>query len=143
MISRFIKSIQQRLSGRPRTLTTIRTEDCGIAAYYKLAADGRTPVPCSPEAYDAWFPTSGPERIVRKTEIGKHRVSTVFTATVYDLDDHGPFLYETMIMDGPFEGYVCRSRTWDASEIVHEQFCSQLRAGTFDEWARNNPQVKI
>ncbi|MBU1211053.1 MAG: hypothetical protein KJ587_07255 [Alphaproteobacteria bacterium] len=139
LLAYFFPSFARNL---PPEVPMFRSGDIEFGFYYKLGPDGRTPVPCTSKQASEWFETADAERIVRKTDIGEHRVSTVFTSTVYDFDEHGPFLFEAMVLEGPFYGSLSRTRTWEESEIMHEEFCAHLRDDTFEEWARNNPRVK-
>lgn len=113
-------------NGTTPVIEVIREMDPDLAAmmerpiFYKLAEDGRTPIPATVEEagpllsdYDA--------RRVDYTVVGRSgHVSTVFLVC-----DHGfqgePVLFETMVFGGPMDGQEWRSKSWAKAYRVHQQ----------------------
>lgn len=70
-----------------------------------------------------WFETA--ERIVKKTEVGKLTVSTVFLGLDYQFGDGPPLLFETMVFGGPDEVQE-RYSTWAEAEEGHDKIVGSL-----------------
>ncbi len=87
--------------------------------YYIL--DGKTPKP----VYDIlewgkWYGTAN--RIVKQTQIGDVKVSTVFLGLDHELFEGVPFLFETMIFSNDEnDGYQKRYTTWEEAEAGHQK----------------------
>lgn len=86
---------------------------------------GQTPVP-EPDLikWALWFEESGDDRIVKQTDIGLTRVSTVFLGLDHSFVSapHYPLLFETMIFtDGRAEDYQERCSTWMEAEMQHQR----------------------
>lgn len=58
-----------------------------------------------------WFEQANYERIVAQNEIGDVSVSTVFLGLDHSFGGATPLLFETMIFNGPHDGYQERYAT--------------------------------
>lgn len=101
---------------------------------YILGPDGRTPVPCAdPEQWHNWFFRSAEQRIVARTRLGAEEVSTVFIGTNTEADfETPPCLFETMVLGGPHDGKVSKTRTWKEAEEQHKLFCEKIASGALE-----------
>lgn len=63
--------------------------------FYKLARDGRTPVPCDPDEFARWL--HGADRVVACTTTPSWEVSTVFLGIPAGAPHDPPYLWESMI----------------------------------------------
>lgn len=94
--------------------------------YYKLAEDGKTPIPVKDVLEWAKFFEDKEKRIVKQDHFGDVMVSTVFLGM-----DHGfsfsqgpgyrPVLWETMVFNGSEGGWQSRARSLDEALIQHDQ----------------------
>ena len=94
--------------------------------YYKLAADGRTPIPVDDVIEWSKFFGDTEARVVKQEDFPDEvRVSTVFLGI-----DHGfgfrrgatyqPVLWETMIFNGPHDGWQDRATSYDDAIQCHK-----------------------
>lgn len=94
--------------------------------YYKLADDGKTPIPVKDVLEWARFFEDKEKRVVKQDHFGNVMVSTVFLGM-----DHGfslnpgpgyrPVLWETMVFNGSEGGWQARARSLDEALIQHDQ----------------------
>lgn len=104
--------------------------------YWILDAE-RRPVPAADVLEWGHFFESG-ERIVKQTELGDVRVSTVFLGVDHRWFGGGPpLLFETMIFGGPLDQWQWRYASWDDAETGHRV---AVRRAT--EAARAQPGVQ-
>lgn len=89
-----------------------------MSKYYIL--DGKTPVKePSVIKWAVWFETA--DRIVRKDDLSKCEVSTIFLGLDHQWFDGPPLLFETMIFGGDHDGKQWRYSTWEEAEIGHQE----------------------
>lgn len=74
-----------------------------------------------------WFETSGPERTVARTKIGKGKiVSTVFLGVDHGLGSDQPVLYETMVFIGSKsiaqQRYHTRNQALEGHHLMVESY---------------------
>jgi hypothetical protein len=70
------------------------------------------------------------ERVVDLTELpGRVVISTVFLGIDHGLGPGPPRLFETMIFNGPYDGWQERCPTWDEAVALHRQACAVARLG--------------
>ncbi len=96
---------------------------------YILNANGE-PVPC-PDLmkWGAWF-GNGEGRIVAKTAAGGSMVSTVFLGLDHNFCGDGPpILWETMIFNGPHDGWQNRYASRQAAYDDHQRIVRLLQGG--------------
>lgn len=85
-------------------------------------------VPVDLLTWARWFEVNDARRIVAKTQVGEAEVSTVFIGLDHSFG-RGPLeLFETMIFDGPLEGYERRYATWAQAELGHAETVAMLAA---------------
>lgn len=80
-----------------------------------------------------WFENSQ-NRIISKDTIGLQKVSTVFLGIdhAFMMSVHRPILFETMIFEGPHDGYQVRYCTLDEAKAGHAKIVDDLISGRFD-----------
>jgi hypothetical protein len=59
-------------------------------------------------------------RRVDETMIGESRISTIFMGLNHAFGGGPPLLFETMIFNGPEDGYQERYYTWDEAKMGHK-----------------------
>ncbi len=79
-----------------------------------------------------WFETSLEERQISQTRIGVVNVSTFFLSiapsSVYpENDEEPPYLFETLVCDGPTDGDIVRYTSRAAAETGHQEIVDQIR----------------
>lgn len=94
---------------------------------YKLADDGRTPVPVDELLlWGAWFETE--DRIVARDTIGDSMVSTVFLGIDHNFFGEGePILWETLVFGGAHGGRMSRYSSYEDAMVGHEEMCDLVR----------------
>lgn len=101
-----------------------RTEESRMTD--KFILDGHTPVPAaSLREWGRWFETGN--RVVAQDKIGDVKVSTVFLGLDHQWGEGPPLLFETMIFEGPHDGYQERYSTWDEAEAGHKVALSLVK----------------
>lgn len=91
-----------------------------LPMYYKLAADGRTPVPATFEEVSLLLSDIAARRVAA-THLGRAGwVSTVFLVLDHGLINEAPVLFETMVFGGLFDGYLRRAVCWDEALRNHQ-----------------------
>ena len=86
----------------------------------RYVLEGRTPKPV--EDLLEWaraFETV--DRCVAKQFVGNARISTVFLGLDHNFGEGPPVLFETMIFNGPHDGYQDRYSTWEEAEVGHSK----------------------
>jgi hypothetical protein len=97
-----------------------------MAMWYKLADDGRTPVPAVPGEGSLDIDS----RRVAYDKVGEAGVSTVFLGLDHNLWGGGdPLLWETMIFGGDHDQYCERYSTYDDAVAGHAK-AVQIAQGT-------------
>lgn len=100
--------------------------------FYKL--EGKVAIPVNWESeYIEWIlgdPDHG-RRVVASDKFeykgGVVHVSTVFILGInHALGNGDPLLFETMIFDGPMDGYQVRYSTWEQAELGHKKALEEL-----------------
>lgn len=97
--------------------------------YFKLGADGRTPVPVTDllEWADAFNRCNDDKTRRVGWDYDNDKlvtVSTTFLGLEHGHDDQGrPLLFETMIFGGPHDQYQDRYATWSQAECGHRYAC--------------------
>jgi hypothetical protein len=86
----------------------------------------RQAVPATVEQWGAFL--SSPDRVVGVCAVAGCIVSTVFLGVNHGLSDGPPLVFETMVFDGPMDGYQERCSTWQEAEEIHERVCAEVRA---------------
>jgi len=84
--------------------------------------EGHTPVKTDLMTWARWHEDIN-NRIVKKTNIGDVKVSTVFLGLNHNWGDGAPLLFETMIFGGEHDEYCDRYSTWEEAEMGHERAC--------------------
>lgn len=85
---------------------------------------------CSVEEWSEMF--EGPLRIVKRTQIGWIRVSTVFMGLDHNFSNEGPpLLFETMIFGGRLNQQLARCSTWEEAETVHREMVQKVWENTW------------
>lgn len=90
-------------------------------------------IPVGTREHRRWV-TSDPEggrRVVASDKFeyqsGEIHVSTVFILGInHAFGDGDPLLFETMIFDGPMDGYQTRYSTWEQAEAGHKKALETL-----------------
>jgi len=72
-----------------------------------------------------WFESA--DRIVKQTEIGRSKVSTVFLGLDHSFGHGLHLLFETMVFGGPTAGEQERYETWEEAEAGHEQMVKDVK----------------
>jgi hypothetical protein len=85
--------------------------------HYILGADGEPVVEPNVIAWAIWYETA--DRRIAETRIGGVRVSTVFLGLDHRFGDGPPILWETMIFDGPLDGYQERYASAAEARVGH------------------------
>ena len=93
---------------------------------YILDANGR-PQPCDDLMTWARWMEDG-NRVLRKTEIGGVRVSTVFLGLDHSFGEGPPVLWETMIFGGEHDQYQDHYASEAAAIQGHEYACGLVAA---------------
>lgn len=60
-------------------------------------------------------------RVVAKDIVGESRISTIFLGLDHGWGDGPPLVFETMIFEGPEDGFQERYYTWDEAEAGHKK----------------------
>jgi hypothetical protein len=102
-----------------------------VSHFYKL--EGKVAIPVGTREHRRWV-TSDPDggrRIVASDKFeyqgGEIHVSTVFILGInHAFGDGDPLLFETMIFDGPLDGYQVRYSTWEQAEVGHKEALREL-----------------
>ena len=99
----------------------------------KFILKDRTPVVCHDlMEWANWFETA--DRNVAKTDVGHHRVSTVFLGIDHQFGHGEPLLFETMVFTaGDDGGDMKRYSTWEDAEDGHWETVKRLRASETQE----------
>ena len=94
----------------------------------KYTLEGKTPVLC--DDLMAWVRNfeKGTDRHVAADKIGDVRVSTVFLGLDHSWGDGPPLLFETMIFEGPHDGYQERYSTWEQAEEGHKRAVKMVQS---------------
>ena len=93
--------------------------------FYKLV--DKVPVKCTIEEY------SGNERIICRDSFDDVTVSTVFLPFDHSFDDDSePILFETMVFEGPHDGYIQRYHTYDEAVEGHKEVCYFINKVSID-----------
>jgi len=90
--------------------------------------DGKTPIPCDVKEWGIWMQTAN--RNVKKTDIGKARVSTVFLGLDHSFGVEGewlPILFETMVFGGTMDGAMNRHCSWEEAEEGHDVMVERVK----------------
>jgi hypothetical protein len=91
----------------------------------KFILDGKTPKPATLQEWAQWFEAASRDgrRWVGKDRFGDVLVSTVFLGLDHRFNETqgDPILFETMIFNGPHDGYQERYCTWDEAEAGHKK----------------------
>lgn len=85
------------------------------------------------------------DRRLRRTDVGKHYVSTVFLGSDHNWGDGPPLLFETMVF-GPGDLFddECERCTTRAQAIAgHETMCQLVRAHKADSPRQGSGQANI
>lgn len=94
--------------------------------YAKLGANHEV-IPCSAEEFIAHQSNFESSRRVALDKIGEIEISTVFLAI-----NHGwngkDLWFETMIFEGPLDGYQERYETWDKALAGHKIAVEQIKS---------------
>lgn len=95
--------------------------------YYIIGGDGRTPEPCS---FDAWCLCEKARKRphVAKDQIGDVLVSTVFLGMDHAYDGGIPLLFETMVFGGEHDLWQDRCSTWSGAEEMHAKAVAMVKA---------------
>lgn len=115
-----------------------------MGQFFKLAPDGRTPVPC--ENHLEWYGshltgifTSGVRGQVAHTDLGVTIVHTSFWG--------GPTapsgkvaLFKTECYLGPYAGRIYATSTWEDALQLHEQICGLWASGPS---SKNGANVRV
>jgi len=90
----------------------------------KYILKGKNPVECNDVMkWARWFESAN--RIVKKTDINKQVVSTVFLGLNHNYDGGKPLLFETMVFP---ECDICeRYTTWDEAEKGHNKIVEKIK----------------
>ena len=67
-------------------------------------------------------------RVVKQTQIGDVKVSTVFLGLDHSFGGGAPLLFETMIFGGKEDGYQDRYSTWDEAIEGHKKAVDLINA---------------
>jgi hypothetical protein len=103
-----------------------------VSYFYKL--EGKLAIPVNWESeYIEWLlgdPDQG-RRVVASDKLeyqgGEIHVSTVFILGInHAFGDGDPLLFETMVFEGPMDGYQVRYSTWEQAEIGHREALREL-----------------
>lgn len=92
--------------------------------FYRLAADGETPVPCDVDTFGRM------DRRVANDTVAGQLVSTVFLGINHRFGGEmagPPILWETMIFGGPLDGTQERYTSHAAALAGHERWRSRVR----------------
>jgi hypothetical protein len=82
-----------------------------------------------PASIEEWYRfLQSPDRIVGVLTFNDVTVSTVFLGVNHGYGDGPPLVFETMVFDGPMDGYEERCSTWQEAEEIHERVCAEVRA---------------
>jgi hypothetical protein len=93
----------------------------------KYILEGKTPkIVTDLMTWATWFETA--DRTVAKDQIGDVRISTVFLGINHQWGNGPPLIFETMIFEGPHDGYQTRSSTWDEAEKQHAEAVALARS---------------
>jgi hypothetical protein len=95
--------------------------------------DAGEPEPCDDLLHwAAWFETAD-RRVAQDMDEGDGpngvRVSTVFLGLDHNVTGHGPpVLWETLVFNGPMNGYMERYSSAAAARIGHQRICELVQA---------------
>lgn len=81
---------------------------------------GKTPVPCD-DVLEWGRQYEKTDRHVANDVVGNVRISTVFLGLDHSFGGGVPLLFETMIFEGPHDGYCERYSTWEQAEEGHRE----------------------
>lgn len=68
-------------------------------------------------------------RQVADTTVGSVRVSTVWLGLNHNWGDGPPLIFETMVFEGPDDGWLDRYATLEEAEAGHAEVVRRLEAG--------------
>jgi hypothetical protein len=88
----------------------------------KYILNGKTPVECN-DLIEWAKQMEGKNRIVKQSQFGDVKVSTIFLGLDHSFGDGEPLLFETMIFGGKHDQYQDRYSTWDEAVEGHEIAC--------------------
>jgi hypothetical protein len=80
----------------------------------------KKPVKVGYSVYSTWMYAHWKERRVAWDEFGGVQVSTVFLGLDHSFGHGPPLLFETMIFNGPHDGWQMRATTWEEAEKAHQ-----------------------
>lgn len=91
----------------------------------KFILKGTLPFKVGLMEWGKWFETAN--RIIRQTNIGKVKISTVFLGLDHRFGDGPPLLFETMVFGGELDQEQERYSTWDEAEAGHEEMVKRVK----------------
>lgn len=92
--------------------------------------EGRETKPVDLLTWAKWLEVNNGSRIIRKTDVGEAKVSTVFIGLDHNYDATGPaHIFETLVFGGPLDGEMNRYPTWSDAEKGHEEMVERVKAG--------------
>jgi len=92
-----------------------------MSEYYTL--QGHKAVPSS-----EWPTLSADQKRVAADNVGEAWVSTVFLVLNHSwIVDGPPLIFETMVFDGPHDGFCDRYSTWDEAAAGHARVVANLQ----------------
>lgn len=101
-----------------------------MSGWFKLD-DNDNPVACSLEEYVA-ATLDGVRHVdltTMHTPIGECMISTVFLGLDHNYGGRGePIVFETMVFNGPKDGFQARYRTWAEAQAGHKRTVAELMA---------------
>jgi len=97
-----------------------------MAEYFIL--DGQIPVKCDMYKWATW--NNGPNRDVKKTNIGDIKISTVFLGLDHNWGQGPPLLFETMVFGGKLDQEQERYTTWEEAETGHRLMVEKVKDET-------------
>jgi hypothetical protein len=93
--------------------------------FEQFILDGKTPV-LEPDHTKAsrWMIENRDKLVIARTNLLDAYVSTVFLGLNHNLGPGPPLLFETLVIDGPHDGYRRRCSTWAQAEAQHRAACA-------------------
>jgi len=69
------------------------------------------------------------DRVIGATQVGEAKVSTVWLGLDHSWHGGPPLIFETMIFDGPHDGYQARYSTEEQAKAGHARVVAALERG--------------
>lgn len=77
--------------------------------------------------WSKWFEENSDKRILKRETVNGCIVSTIFLGINYQLFTGPPLLFETLIINGIYDGEIHRYTTWDQAMKGHHEMVNLCR----------------